>query len=156
MPRALPIREIMTSPAITLLPDATVEDAINLLVESSISGAPVVDADGRLVGLLDDDDLIVSEARLHAPTTIEILGAYIPLPGDLRRFNDEVRQALGRTVEEVMDDEPAALGEDATVEDAATLLHDRGVSRLPVVDADGKVIGIVTKGDLLKALRRAE
>ena len=156
MPRALPIREIMTSPAITLLPDATVEDAINLLVESSISGAPVVDADGRLVGLLDDDDLIVSEARLHAPTTIEILGAYIPLPGDLRRFNDEVRQALGRTVEEVMDDEPAALGEDATVEDAATLLHDRGVSRLPVVDADHKVIGIVTKGDLLKALRRAE
>lgn len=156
MPRALPIREIMTSPAITLLPDATVEDAINLLVESSISGAPVVDADGRLVGLLDDDDLIVSEARLHAPTTIEILGAYIPLPGDLRRFNDEVRQALGRTVEEVMDDEPAALGEDATVEDAATLLHDRGMSRLPVVDADHKVIGIVTKGDLLKALRRAE
>ena len=45
----------------------------------------------------DDDDLIVSEARLHAPTTIEILGAYIPLPGDLKRYNEEVRQALGQS-----------------------------------------------------------
>ena len=156
MPRALPVSQIMTTPAITLSPDATVEEATGLLVDSKISGAPVVDEDGALVGLLDEDDLLVSEARLHAPTTIEILGAYIPLPGDLKRFNDEVRQALGRTVAEVMDDDPPSLTEDATVEDAATLLHDRGISRIPVVNASGGVIGVITKGDLLKALRRVE
>ena len=154
MPRDLPVTEIMSSPAITLSPDTTVEEAIGVLVEQGIDGAPVVDENGRLVGLLDDDDLIVAEARLHAPTTIEILGAYIPLPGDLRRFNEEVRQALGRTVEEVMDDDPPSVGLSATVEDVATLLHDRGVSRLPVLDESGGVAGVVTRGDLVKALRR--
>ena len=154
MPRDLPVTDIMSSPAITLEPETTVEDAIGVLVERGIGGAPVVTADGRLLGLLDDDDLIVSEARLHAPTTIEILGAYIPLPGDLKRFNDEVRQALGRTVDEVMDSDPPSIGNGATVEDAATLIHDRGVSRLPVVDADNRVVGVVTRGDLVKALRR--
>lgn len=154
MPRDLPVTAIMSSPAITLQPDATVEDAVGVLVEQNIGGAPVVDAQGRLMGMLDDDDLIVSEARLHAPTTIEILGAYIPLPGESKRFNEEVRQALGQTVDEVMDDDPPSLGNAATVEDAATLFHDRGVSRLPVVDRDGRVVGVVTRGDLVKALRR--
>lgn len=154
MPRDLPVTAIMSSPAITLEPETTVEDAVRVLVERGIGGAPVVGADGQLVGLLDDDDLIISEARLHAPTTIEILGAYIPLPGSLKRFNDEVRQALGRTVGEVMDDDPPSVGNAATVEDAATLFHDRGVSRLPVVDAENRVVGVVSRGDLVKALRR--
>ena len=154
MPRDLPVTDVMSSPAITLSPETTVEEAIGVLVERNIEGAPVVDAEGQLVGLLDNGDLIVSEARLHAPTTIEILGAYIPLPGDLRRFNDEVRQALGRTVAEVMEDDPPSIDVTATLEDAATLLHDRGVSRLPVLDETGAVAGVVTRGDLVKALRR--
>jgi CBS domain-containing protein len=156
MPRDLPVTDIMSSPAITLQPDATVEEAINVLVSNGIDGAPVVDGDGHLVGLLDDDDLILSEARLHAPTTIEILGAYIPLPGDLRRFNDEIKQALGRTVGEVMTDDPPSIRPTGTVEDAATLFHDHGVSRLPVVDDQGKVLGVVARGDLVQALRRQD
>ena len=156
MPRELPVTQIMSTPAITLSPESTVEEAVGVLVSNNIGGAPVVGADGKLVGLVDDDDLIISEARLHAPTTIEILGAYIPLPGDLRRFNDEVRQALGRTVAEVMDDDPPTVTDTATVEDAATALHDHGVSRLPVLDNDRRVVGVVTTGDLLKALRRED
>ena len=156
MPRDKRVTEVMSSPAITLSPDATVEDAVGLLVDRGIEGAPVVDADGRLVGLLDDDDLIISEARLHAPTTIEILGAYIPLPGEMRRFNEEVRQALGRTVGEIMNDDPPSVRDTGTVEDAATLLHDRAVSRLPVLDESGAVVGVITRGDLVKALRREE
>ena len=156
MPRDLPVTDIMSSPAITLQPDTTVEAAIGVLVENNIDGAPVVTSDGRLVGMLDDDDLIVSEARLHAPTTIEILGAYIPLPGDMRRFNDEVKQALGRTVEEVMTDDAPTISTAGTVEDAATLFHDHQVSRLAVLDEQGQVVGVVTRGDLVKALRRQE
>jgi CBS domain-containing protein len=156
MPREKPVTEIMSAPAITLSPDATVEDAVGVLVENDIDGAPVVDEHGVLIGLVDDDDLIVSEARLHAPTTIEILGAYIPLPGELRRFNEEVRQALGRTVREIMDSHPPSIRETATVEDAATVLHDHGLSRLPVVDDDRVVVGVVTRGDLVKALRRED
>ena len=156
MPRELPVTQVMSSPAITLSPEATVEDAVGVLVEKGIEGAPVVDEDGKLVGLVDDDDLIISEARLHAPTTIEILGAYIPLPGDLKRYNDELKQALGRTVGDVMDDRPPRVGTSGTVEDAATLMHDRGCSRVAVVDDDNMVIGVITRGDLVRTLRRQD
>src|SRR5688500_14243108 len=114
MPRDLPVTQIMSTPPITLQPDVTVEEAIGVLVEHEIQGAPVVDEDGRLIGLLDDDDLLISETRLHAPTTIEILGAYIPLPGDRKRFNEELRQALGQTVQDVMDDEPPKISQTGT------------------------------------------
>ena len=156
MPRDLAVTEVMTTPVTTLTADTTIEEAASLLVEADIGGAPVVDGSGRLIGLLDDSDLVLSEARLHAPTTIEILGAYIPLPGERRRFQDELRQALGRTVGEVMEDDPPAVQPDATVEDVATLLHDRAVSRVAIVDAERRVVGIVSRGDLVRALRRAQ
>ena len=156
MPRDLAVTEVMTTPVTTLTAGATIEEAASLLVDADIGGAPVVDGHGRLIGLLDDSDLVLSEARLHAPTTIEILGAYIPLPGERRRFQDELRQALGRTVGEVMEDDPPAVQPDATVEDVATLLHDRAVSRVAVVDAERQVVGIVSRGDLVRALRRAQ
>ena len=156
MPRDLAVTEVMTTPVTTLTADTTIEEAASLLVEADIGGAPVVDGSGRLIGLLDDSDLVLSEARLHAPTTIEILGAYIPLPGERRRFQDELRHALGRTVGEVMEDDPPSVQPDATVEDVATLLHDRAVSRVAIVDAERRVVGIVSRGDLVRALRRAQ
>jgi CBS domain-containing protein len=144
----------MSSPVTTLSPQHIVEDAVAALVERGINGAPVVDDHGRLVGLLDDTDLLLGESRLHAPTTIELLGAYIQLPGQRKRFEEEIRHALGRTVGEVMDDEPPAVSLQATVEDVATVLLERRVSRVPVLDDDGLVVGIVTRGDLVRAIGR--
>lgn len=155
MPRDLPVTEVMTADVVTVTPDTTVEEAVALLAERGISGAPVVDDDGRLLGLLDDSDLIVSEARLHGPTVIEILGAYFPLPGERHRFDEEVRHALGTTVQEVMDDDPSWVGPDATVEDVATLIVHRHLSRVPVVDDERRVVGIVTRGDLVAAMGRS-
>lgn len=155
MPSDSPITEVMTTGVVTLRPEQTIEEAVAALAEHRISGAPVVDADGRFVGLLDDTDLILSEARLHAPTTIEILGAYFPLPGEKHRFEEELRHALGQVVGDVMDTEPSVVGPDATVEDVATIILDREVSRVPVVDADGRVLGIVTRGDLVKGMYRS-
>lgn len=154
MPRELPVTDIMTTDVLTVTADTSVEEAVVLLSRRGISGAPVVDPAGRLVGLLDDDDLIVSEARLHAPTVVEILGAYFPLPGERHRFDEDVRHALGGTVGELMDDDPASVGLDATVEDVATLIIGRHVSRVPVVDGDHRVVGIVTRGDLVQAMGR--
>ncbi len=149
-----PVTEIMTRDVVALTADQTIEEAVAALNERGISGAPVVDADGRLVGLLDDTDLILSEARLHAPTTVEILGAYITLPGERHRFAEELRHALGQVVGDVMEDDPVSVPETGTVEDVATLVVDREVSRVPVVDAAGRVVGIVTRGDLVRTLYR--
>jgi len=155
MPSDQPIAEVLTAPVFTLTADQTIEEALALLAEHRISGAPVVDADGRLVGLLDDSDLILSEARLHAPTTVEILGAYFTLPGSRHRFEEEVRAALGQFVGDVMESDVHTVGPDATVEDVATIILDREVSRVPVVDGDRRVVGIVTRGDLVRTMYRA-
>lgn len=154
MPRNTPVTEVMTSDVVTLDADMTIDEAVRLLSEHGISGAPVVDASGRLVGLLDDTDLLLSEARLHAPTTIELLGAYITFPGESRRYEEQLRQALAQTVGEAMEDEPHIVTADATVEQVATIMVDRGVSRVPVVDDSRHVVGIVTRGDLVGALYR--
>jgi CBS domain-containing protein len=154
MPRDLPVTDVMTSPVVTLQATTTVEEALGVLSRNGISGAPVVGADKRLAGVLDDSDLLVAEARLHGPTAIEILGAYIPLPGEQRRFAEEVRHALARTVGDLMDAEAPALGPEATVEDAATIMVDQQVSRIPIVDGERRVIGIITRGDIVEAMGR--
>jgi CBS domain-containing protein len=153
MPRETPVTDVMTADPVTFTPETTVEEALALLAERRISGAPVVDGEGRLVGMLDDSDLIISEARLHGPTALEILGAYIPLPGEQRRYEEALRHAFASTISELMETDPPWVGTDATVEDVATIIVDRGVSRVPVLD-DGRVVGLVTRGDLVAAMGR--
>jgi CBS domain-containing protein len=144
----------MTSDVVTLHVDTTIQDAVKSLAQRGISGAPVTDNDGRLVGLLDDSDLLLSEAKLHAPTTVELFGAYLTLPGEGRRYEEQVRQALAQTVGQAMDDDPVSVTAEDNLERVATLMVDRGVSRVPVLDDDRKVIGIVTRGDMVKAMYR--
>jgi CBS domain-containing protein len=126
------------------------------MAERGIGGAPVVDDEDRVVGMLSDDDLIVADARLHVPTVITVLGAYIELPGERSRFEEELRKAVGATVGDVMTPKPRTCGPDDTLEQVATVLHDHGLSRLPVVDDEGRLLGIVSRGDLVRALTSGE
>jgi CBS domain-containing protein len=151
MPRTTPVRQMMTTDVVTFSPETTVESAARVLSERRLGGAPVVDASGRVLGLLEDDDLIVQDARLHLPTVITVLGAYIELPSAQRHFEADLRKAVGATVADVMDRRAPLCSEDDTLEQVATLMHDRNVSRLPVV-RDGKLVGIISRGDIVRAL----
>ena len=149
--RTTPVRDVMTTDVLTFKPSDSVESAARALAERRLGGAPVVDDGGRVVGLLEDDDLILQEARIHFPTVISLLGAYLELPSSLHRFEHDVRKAVGATVADVMDADSPSCSEDDTLERVATLMHDRGLSRLPVV-RDGRLVGIVARGDLVRAL----
>jgi CBS domain-containing protein len=153
MPASTPVSELMTSDVVTLRPDQSVEDAADVLAEKQIGAAPVVDADGKLVGLLRDEDLIVSEARLHVPTAITFLNADIVLPSSLHRFEHELKKAAGATVADVMSSDFVTVKPDDDLEDLAAMMHDRDITHVPVVD-DGKLAGIVARGDLVRWLAR--
>ena len=153
MSRQSPVSEVMTTDVLTFGPDDNVAEAMQILVERGIDGAPVVDADGAVVGMLSTADLIVQESRLHFPTVISLLGATLELPSAKRHFDDDLRRVLGSTVREVMQADPITIGVDDTVEEAATLLHDHDVSRLPVV-GDGGLVGIVGRVDILRGILR--
>jgi CBS domain-containing protein len=152
MLRELPVRDVMASDVLTFAPGDNVMDAMRTMLIRDVDGAPVVDADGAIVGLLSTSDLIVEEARVHLPTVITLLGAYIELPSSKKKFDRDVEKALGSTVGEVMGDAAPTLGPDDTVEYAATIMHEQGADRLPVVDDSGAIIGIVARGDIVRAI----
>jgi CBS domain-containing protein len=147
------VRDVMTTQVASLRPDQPVSEAADLLAAGRYGAMPVVDG-GRLIGLLRDEDLIVSEARLHVPTVISFLGATFTLPGEQQRFEEELKKFAGSTVADIMDTDPQTIGADDSVEDLATAMHERDVTHLPVVDADGTLVGIVARGDLVRFIAR--
>src|SRR5262245_53309438 len=120
MPASTLVRDLMTTNVATLHPDQPIAEAADELAEHKVGAMPVVDANGAVVGLLRDTDLIVSEARVHVPTYLSVLGVSIPLPGEMRHVEDELHKVAGATVAEVMDDEPLTITPDETLEDLAT------------------------------------
>lgn len=149
MDRNSPVRDIMTTDVLTFGPDDGVEQAMRTLLERNIDAAPVVDAEGTVVGLLSNGDLIVQESELHFPTVMTFLGGTFEFGH--KHFEQELRRALGSKVSEVMSTTPIVCNDDDTIERAATLMHEHEVSRLPVVH-DGRLVGIVSRNDVLRAI----
>ncbi len=154
MPSSTPLRSVMTTEVVTLRAGQTIAEAADVLAEHNIGAAPVLGDDGTVIGLLRDEDLLFTEARLHAPTTIAVLGVDFTLPGAIRRYDEELRKAVGATVRDIMEPNFPQLGSDATIEDAATLMHEGDVTHVVVV-ADAKAVGIVARGDLVRFLARS-
>jgi CBS domain-containing protein len=145
------VREVMTTDVLTFRPEDTVQDAYRRLVALGVDGGPVVDEDDGVVGMLTTDDLLVQETKLHYPTVVSLFGAYLELPSSHRKFEHELRKAVGANVADVMTDHVESCAPDDTLERAATLMHEHEVSRLPVI-ADGRLVGLVARGDILRAV----
>lgn len=146
------VRDIMTTDVLTFRPGDEVGDAVQTLVRRDIGGAPVIDDQRRVVGILSDDDLIIQETQLHLPTVFALLNEVGMWPPSVRRFEQQLRKAVALTVEEVMTKDVVACAAEDTIEDAATLLHTRHLRRLPVVSRDGTLVGILARGDILRFL----
>src|SRR5438105_15428430 len=138
MPGSTLVRDVMSTPVWTLGPDDKVEHAADVLAEKKVGALPVVDDDGKLLGILRDDDLIASEARVHVPTFINFLGLGVPFPGEMKHLERELKKIAGASVKDVMDDHPATIGPEQTLEDVATLMHEQKVNSVPVVDDERK------------------
>ncbi len=150
MPSTTPVRDVMTTEVVTLHPEQSFDDAARLLAERGIGAAPVIDADGKVIGLLRDEDLIVSEANLHAPTWFTFLGAEFPLPRAQKRFEGELKRMVAATVRDHMDTRFESARPDDTLGTVAGQMHDRDVTHLPIVADDGHLVGIVARGDLVR------
>jgi len=144
------VRDIMTPDPVTIEPAMSVTDAARLMVDRGIGALPVV-KERELVGLVTEGDLIMKDIKLEYPTYIHLLDGFIMYPPSTTRFEHELKKAVAATVGDVMTAEPHTVQADTSVEDVATLLVDRDVSRLPVLDGD-ELVGIVTKSDVLRSM----
>lgn len=137
---------VMTRSVVSIEPDATIMQAIRLMLQNRISGLPVVDKTGALVGVVTEGDLL-RRAELgtqrRRPRWLEFLIG----PG----LATEYVHACGRKVNEVMTTSVHTVSEDTSLDEVVHIMESRRVKRLPVV-RDGKLIGIVSRANLLRAL----
>lgn len=146
----LKAKDIMTKEVITISPDAEIVNAAKILLEKRINGLPVVDAYGRLVGILCQSDLVVQQKRIPIPSVFTLLESFIPLTS-MKRIDKEVEKIAALTVKQAMTPDPVTVSPDTDIEEVARLMVDKKYHTLPVVEGD-KVVGIVGKKDVLKTL----
>jgi CBS domain-containing protein len=151
MPTSVPVRTVMTTDVLTLRPDQSVREAAGLLLDHDVDGAPVLDDAGRVVGMLSTGDLVLQETEIPPMPAIALLGVVIPLRS-AAHFEAELHKVLGSTVREVMHAPPVTTGPDATIGEAAAAMTKGHLSRLPVVGADGALLGIVSRADVVRVL----
>ena len=140
----LPVREVMSKDVITIARDADLHEAARLLSEHRISGAPVVDDQGRVIGVISEADLLTLAGMKREHTFKDVLRNILGEPVSARKS--------GNKVEDVMSFPPITAKADDDIGDAAKILDDRRIKRLPVVDEDGKLIGIIARADIIRAL----
>lgn len=146
------VRDVMSSPALSVRTDTPLQEAVTLMSERHFSGLPVLDGEGQLVGELSEQDLMVRESGFDAGPYVMLLDSVIYLRNPLQ-WDKQVHQVLGSTVGEVMTGtHPHSCGADLSLKEAARLLHDRSTQRLFVLDAGGHLEGVLTRGDVVRAL----
>jgi len=144
------VQAIMTSPPITVTTSCSVAEAAKLMLDNRISGLPVVDANGVLVGIVSEGDFL-RRSELNTERKRSWLLEWLASPG---KIADEYVRTHGRRVEEVMTSPVSAIAPTASVSDAVRLMERQDIKRLPVV-ANGRLVGIVSRSDLLRALSQA-
>ncbi|HUO76814.1 MAG TPA: CBS domain-containing protein [Thermodesulfovibrionales bacterium] len=145
----LKAKDIMTKDVITLSPDTTVEKAGRLFIDRGMSGAPVVDSEGKLFGVVTENDLISKNRRLHIPTVLRLFDAFIPLGAS--KLEEELKRMTASTVGEICSRDVVTVDEEASIEDIATIMTERNVHLLPVM-GKGKLMGIIGKKNLIRGI----
>ncbi|ASC73275.1 phosphoribulokinase [Halomicronema hongdechloris C2206] len=148
------VADVMTPNPLTVRPTTVLKDAVQVLIDHHISGIPVTDDTGRLVGILSESDLMWQATGAPLPAYITLLDSVIYLKNPVR-YNQELHKALGQLVRDLMTEQVVTATPSQSIRDAAQTMHDKHVRRLPVVDQDRKVVGILTRGDIVREMARS-
>jgi CBS domain-containing protein len=147
----LTAKEIMTKKVITIKKDASIKDLSELLVNNKISGVPVLDENGGLAGIVSEGDIIVQNSDLHFPRYFKLLDAIIYLES-LNKFKRSLQKHLATKVEDIMTVKVKTVSEDAPINEIADIMLDSRVNRLPVMDKNNILVGIITRADIVKSM----
>lgn len=150
------VGDVMTKKHVwTCSPDTSIDDALESLVEHKITGLPVVDEEGKVVGVVSDYDMLTLD---NVSGRMEAAGIFPTASMDWEAFHEVQKLILkntGKQVSDVMTPDPLVVRPETNIEAAARILLQKKVRRLPVVDDSGRLIGMFTRGDVIKAALRA-
>ena len=145
-------QDIMSRDVVTLPAQLDFATAARILLDNHFNGAPVVDDQGRLLGILCQSDLVAQHKRLPVPTLFTLLDSFVRLT-PTKQLEKQVRKIAALTVAEAMTPDPITVSPDTGIETIAGLMVDSNLHTLPVVEED-KLVGVIGKEDVLKTLIR--
>lgn len=150
------VREVMSSPAITVRPNTDIRSVARVMLEHKISGVPVMDDDGALLGTITELDLIARNAPVQEPHYLAVLSAVFPINlREVSEYREQLRQALAVDAGELMTSDVEVVTPDTDVEEALELMLDPETIMLPVIE-EGKLVGVLTRTDLVRLIERLE
>lgn len=143
----VPVSDVMTKKVVTIRRGADLQEAAALLSENRISGMPVVDDNNRVIGVVSEADILILAGMKREHTFKDLLRNILGEPVT-------ARATPGNKVEYVMSFPPVTCKADDTIADVAKILDERRIKRLPVVDNDGKLLGIISRADIVRMIGR--
>ena len=139
------VKDVMTTPVVAVRENASFKEIVSRMRHSRVSAFPVVDREGKVIGVVSEADMLNKEADEASPGTF----------ASMLRFQDH-EKAAGVTAADLMTSPPATIGPDEAVVDAARLMRDRRIKRLPVTNATGHLIGVISRADVLSVFLRQD
>lgn len=143
-------KEIMTSEVLTVTPDTAVTELAKKLTSHGISGMPVTDDDGMLLGVVTENDLIYQKKKFHIPTVINILDSVIYLESP-EKMKKEMRKITGVTVADIFTQDAVTVSLDTPIDEIATIMAEKKIHTIPVMEGE-RIAGIVGKSDIIQTL----
>ena len=141
----------MTREVISVREETSVKDLAKILVANNISGVPVLDDNGLLVGIATESDLIFQNKKLQIPPVITILDSFLYLHTP-EKMEKEMMKIAGASVSDICTSEVITISPESTLDEIATMMIDKKIHTLPVVRENGEMIGIVGKKDILRTI----
>lgn len=144
------VKDIMTTDVISVSPETEIVQAARIMLEKRINGLPVLDAKGKVVGIICQSDLVIQQKSVPIPSLFSLLDGFMPLTS-LKKIEKEVGKIAALTVAQAMTPKPVTVTPETGIEQVASLMVDRNFHTLPVVE-DDRLVGVVGKEDVLKTL----
>lgn len=146
----LKAKDIMTESVITVKPTTTIQELAQILIRHKISGVPVTNDAGEIMGIVTENDLISQNKRLHIPTVMRLFDAFVVLERQ-QTIENEIKKMTAATVAEIYTKKVTTVTPDTSLEVIATIMSEKRVHLIPVVEGS-KIKGIIGKMDMLKGI----
>ncbi|MBM3712459.1 MAG: CBS domain-containing protein [Actinobacteria bacterium] len=146
------VKDVMTEKVITVSKNTTVGELSRILLKNKISGLPVVDDAGKLIGMVTDADIITEDMEPIFPIYFDPLIISYAFIENFEKYKKDIKEYLKTPVGEIMSRRVKSVKKDTPVSEAAKIMVRDKINRIPVVDENNKVIGIVARADILKSM----
>ena len=148
-----PAKEIMTKDVIAVQDDESIKNLFQIMDKNNILGVPVIDCKNKLIGIVTETNLIQHFTTLKNPKSINILGGILYLDST-EDFNKNLKSHCAEYVKDIMTKDVISVNSDVKLKNIINLMSEKNINRLPVIDNQNKLIGIITRSDIVHQLAK--